>query len=46
MSISAERKQALVKEYATKTGDTAKSADAFKALGGACKACHEDFRKD
>ena len=31
---------------ATKTGDQAKSIDAFKALGGACKACHEDFRKD
>lgn len=31
---------------ATKAGDQAKSADAFKALGGACKACHEDFRKD
>jgi cytochrome c556 len=31
---------------AAKTGDQAKTADAFKALGGACKACHEDFRKD
>lgn len=31
---------------ATKAGDQAKSAEAFKALGGACKACHEDFRKD
>ncbi|MCR6632916.1 MAG: cytochrome c [Magnetospirillum sp.] len=31
---------------ATKAGDQAKSVDAFKALGGACKACHEDFRKD
>ncbi|MBC7950865.1 MAG: cytochrome c [Rhodospirillaceae bacterium] len=30
----------------TKTGDVAKSADAFKALGAACKACHEDFKKD
>lgn len=29
-----------------KTGDQAKTVDAFKALGGACKACHEDFRKD
>jgi cytochrome c556 len=36
--------QALVE--ATKSGDQAKSADAFKALGGTCKACHEDFRKD
>lgn len=31
---------------AAKAGDQAKTADAFKALGGACKACHEDFRKD
>lgn len=31
---------------ATKAGDQAKSVEAFKALGGACKACHEDFRKD
>lgn len=31
---------------ATKSGDQAKSIDAFKTLGGACKACHEDFRKD
>lgn len=31
---------------ATKAGDQAKSVDAFKALGGACKACHEEFRKD
>lgn len=31
---------------ATKANDTAKSVDAFKALGAACKACHEDFRKD
>ncbi|MBX9635700.1 MAG: cytochrome c [Magnetospirillum sp.] len=31
---------------ATKSGDTAKSVDAFKALGAACKACHEDFKKD
>ncbi|MBC7906536.1 MAG: cytochrome c [Rhodospirillaceae bacterium] len=30
----------------TKTGDAAKSVDAFKALGAACKACHEDFKKD
>lgn len=36
--------QALV--AATKAGDNAKSADAFKALGAACKGCHEDFRKD
>ncbi len=25
---------------------TQEDIDAFKALGGACKACHEDFRKD
>lgn len=31
---------------ATKAGDQAKSVDAFKALGAACKSCHEDFRKD
>ncbi|HTH16300.1 MAG TPA: cytochrome c [Magnetospirillum sp.] len=31
---------------AAKSGDQAKTTDAFKALGGACKACHEDFRKD
>ncbi len=37
---------ALALVDATKTGDTAKSVDAFKALGAACKACHEDFRKD
>lgn len=30
----------------TKTGDIAKSADAFKTLGAACKGCHEDFKKD
>lgn len=37
---------ALALAEATKAGDQAKSVDAFKALGGACKACHEDFRKD
>jgi cytochrome c556 len=37
---------ALALVDATKAGDNAKSADAFKALGAACKACHEDFRKD
>lgn len=37
---------ALALVDATKAGDQAKSAEAFKALGGACKACHEDFRKD
>lgn len=31
---------------ATKAGDQAKSVEAFKALGAACKGCHEDFRKD
>ncbi|HLO75036.1 MAG TPA: cytochrome c [Magnetospirillum sp.] len=31
---------------ATKAGDQAKSVEAFKALGGTCKACHEEFRKD
>jgi len=37
---------ALALVDATKTGDVAKSTDAFKALAGACKACHEDFKKD
>lgn len=31
---------------AAKAGDNAKTAEAFKALGAACKACHEDFKKD
>lgn len=31
---------------ATKAGDQAKSLDAYKALGGACKSCHQEFRKD
>ena len=26
-------------------GDQAKSIDAFKALGGACKACHDVYRE-
>lgn len=37
---------AMALAEATKSGDQAKSIDAFKALGGACKACHQDFRKD
>jgi len=31
---------------ATKAGDQAKSLDAYKDLGGACKSCHQEFRKD
>lgn len=31
---------------ATKSGDQTKSVAAFKALGGTCKACHEEYRKD
>lgn len=31
---------------AAKTGDQAQSLNAFKALGGTCKACHDDFKKD
>lgn len=30
----------------TKGGDKAKSLTAFKDLGAACKACHDDFRKE
>ena len=37
---------ALAMVEAAKSGDQAKSVDAFKALGGTCKACHDDFRKD
>lgn len=36
--------QAMVE--AAKSGDKAKSIEAFKTLGGSCKACHEDFKKD
>ncbi|MEO5373422.1 MAG: cytochrome c [Alphaproteobacteria bacterium] len=31
---------------AAKTGNTDQAAEAFKTLGKACKACHEDFKKD
>lgn len=31
---------------AAKTGDQAKSVAAFKSLGGTCKACHDEYRKD
>lgn len=31
---------------AAKAGDTDKQVAAFKALGGTCKACHDEFRKD
>lgn len=31
---------------AAKTGDRAESLKAFKAMGDACKSCHEDFRKE
>lgn len=31
---------------AVKTGDRAESLKAFKAMGDACKSCHEDFRKE
>lgn len=31
---------------AAKTGDRASSLKAFKAMGDACKGCHEDFRKE
>lgn len=31
---------------AVKTGDRAASLKAFKAMGDACKGCHEDFRKE
>jgi cytochrome c556 len=31
---------------AAKSGDKAKATDAFKAMGGACKNCHDDFRKE
>lgn len=37
---------AMALAEATKAGDQSKSVEAFKALGGACKACHQDFRKD
>lgn len=37
---------AIALSEAAKSGDQAKTLDAYKALGGACKACHEDFRKD
>jgi cytochrome c556 len=29
-----------------KTGDEAKMKDQFKKLGGACKACHEKYKKE
>jgi len=29
---------------AAKAGDKAASADAFKKLGGSCKACHKEYR--
>lgn len=31
---------------AVKKGDRAESLKAFKAMGDACKSCHEDFRKE
>lgn len=31
---------------AAKNGDRAETLKAFKAMGDACKACHEDFRKE
>lgn len=37
---------ALALAEAAKSGDLDKSTNAFKALGGTCKACHDDFRKD
>lgn len=37
---------ALAMVDAAKAGDNAKSVEAFKALGAACKACHDDFKKD
>ncbi|SCA55147.1 putative Cytochrome c' [Candidatus Terasakiella magnetica] len=30
---------------AAKSGDQAAQVEAFKTLGGACKACHKEFRK-
>ncbi|CAA7615416.1 putative Cytochrome c' [Magnetospirillum sp. LM-5] len=37
---------ALAMAEAAKTGDQAASLGAFKNLGGTCKACHDDFKKD
>lgn len=37
---------ALAMVEAAKTGDQGKSVAAFKTLGGTCKACHEEYRKD
>lgn len=37
---------ALALVDAAKTGNVEQSTNAFKALGGTCKACHDDFRKD
>ncbi len=37
---------ALALAEAAKSGDLDKSTNAFKVLGGTCKSCHDDFRKD
>ncbi|MBF0304723.1 MAG: cytochrome c [Alphaproteobacteria bacterium] len=37
---------AVAMAEAAKAGEKAETRDAFKTLAGACKACHEDFRKD